>query len=275
MANEPHRSILSVSASGPERGSRRGRRPATSTVQAGGIGLLIATIALIVVSPSVMSRSASTSLEVFAVIACAAYAIYLAAHSRSTHVDLERAYSGHLEELSQRLRTMAYRDSLTGLYNHRYFYEQLSHEVERSLRYGQPVAVLLMDMNNFKRVNDVYGHIIGDKFLSLVGQVIARQIRGSDIGARYGGDEFVVILPNTGLEEARSTAEKLALGVEHAASMSATEDRVRLGVSIGIAICPDDSKAPGELLQLADNRLYQVKARRNFEPNGGRRADVA
>jgi len=273
MANTPLRSILDAST--PHAGRRPGMRPSTGAVRAGGAGLLVVTVALIVVSPDVMSRSAYTSLEVFALITCAAYAIYLAAHSRSTHVDLERAYSGHLEGLSQRLRTMAYRDALTGLYNHRYFYEQLSHEVERSLRYAQPLAVLLMDMNNFKQINDVYGHIIGDKFLSLVGEVIARQIRGSDIGARYGGDEFVVILPNTGIEEARSTAEKLALGVEHAAAMSATEDKVRLGISIGIAICPDDSRSPGELLQIADNRLYEVKALRRSGPGGRGRADVA
>src|SRR6185295_5580251 len=174
----------------------------------------------------------------------------------------------------QRLRTMAYRDSLTGLYNHRYFYEQLSHEVERSIRYAQPLTVLLMDMNNFKDINDTYGHIIGDKFLSLVGQVIARQIRGSDIGARYGGDEFVVILPNTAIDEARSTSEKLALAVEHAAAMSATEEKVKLGISIGIAVCPDDSKAPGELLQIADSRLYEVKAKRKSHRSRGSQSEV-
>jgi len=114
MANERRPSSI-LSTDVPEPARRLGKRPSTSAVQAGGVALVIATIALIVASPSVMSRSASTSLEVFAVIACAAYAIYLAAHSRSTHVDLERAYSGHLEELSQRLRTMAYRDALTGL----------------------------------------------------------------------------------------------------------------------------------------------------------------
>ena len=125
------------------------------------------------------------------VLFLAAYSIFLAAHSRSTHVDLERAYSAHLEELSQRLRNMAYRDALTGLFNHRYFYEQLAHEVERSVRYNQPLTLLLMDMDNFKYINDTYGHMAGDKFLGMVGQAISRQIRLSDIGARYGGDEFV------------------------------------------------------------------------------------
>jgi diguanylate cyclase (GGDEF)-like protein len=217
-----------------------------------------------------MSRTGYTSLEMFFVILTAAYGIFLAASSRSTHVRLERAYSAHLEELSQRLRTMAYRDALTGLYNHRYFYEQLSHEIERALRYGQPLTVLLMDMNNFKQINDTYGHMVGDKFLSLVGQVIAQQVRQSDIGARYGGDEFVVILPNTSVDDARQTAEKLATAVSEASALAPNEEQVALGISIGMATCPDDSRSAGDLLEIADARLYEVKAQRRV----GRR-DVA
>ncbi|MCH7592664.1 MAG: GGDEF domain-containing protein [Planctomycetes bacterium] len=84
---------------------------------------------------------------------------------------------------------MAYQDSLTDLYNHRYFYEQLSHEVERAQRYGRPVSVILLDLDNFKQVNDTYGHLMGDKLLALMGQVIKDQVRSADIAARYGGDE--------------------------------------------------------------------------------------
>jgi len=258
MANDAHHSILS--GIGPEPGARRRGHTADLALKAIGVGLVLATTTVIATAPGVMSRTAYTAAEIFAVILYAAYSIYLATHSRSTHVNLERAYSAHLEELSQRLRTMAYRDSLTGLYNHRYFYEQLSHEIERSLRYGQPLTVLLMDMNNFKDINDAFGHIVGDKFLSLVGQVIARQIRGSDIGARYGGDEFVVILPNTGLDEGRATADKLSSAVRHAGALSPGEEQVQLGISIGLAVCPDDSRTAGELLQVADRRLYDQKA---------------
>jgi diguanylate cyclase (GGDEF)-like protein len=157
---------------------------------------------------------------------------------------------------------MAYRDELTGLYNHRYFYEQLSHEVERGLRYGQQLTVLLMDMNNFKQINDTYGHMVGDRSLSLVGQVIAQQIRSSDIGARYGGDEFVVILPNTGRDEACLTADKLMEAVATASAMTPSDEQVRLGISIGMATCPDDSRSTGELLEIADSRLYDMKADR-------------
>jgi diguanylate cyclase (GGDEF)-like protein len=183
---------------------------------------------------------------------------------------LERAYSGHLEELSQRLRNMAYRDAVTGLYNHRYFREQLSHELERSARYGQPLAMILMDMNNFKEINDRYGHFMGDKFLGLVGEVIERQIRASDVGARYGGDEFVIVLPNTTGDEAAATGEKLVSAVASCAAMTATGEPVELGVSFGVAAFPGDARTAGELIQRADARLYAAKAERKVGRRRGK-----
>lgn len=272
MEKRTHQSILADIGPASSAHGRRDRSGAV--IRALGVVLMAVTAALIVFGPDFMSRMSLAALELLAVALGAAFAIFVSARSRITHVSLERAYSGHLEELSQRLRTMAYQDALTGLYNHRYFYEQFSHEIERSLRYGEPLTVLLMDMNNFKAINDTYGHMVGDKFLSLVGQVIARQIRSSDIGARYGGDEFVVLLPSTTAAEAQLTADKLAAAVSNAAAVSPNEEPVHLSITIGIATCPDDSRASGELLQIADARMFEMKPqRRGASP--ARHRDVA
>jgi diguanylate cyclase (GGDEF)-like protein len=251
----------------------RSRRPARSALASGAFGVVLVSVALalIVMGPSIMSRWAFTAAQLFAVALGLIYGLYLVLHSRNSQISIERAYSAHLEELSQRLRNMAYRDAVTGLYNHRYFREQLTHEVDRCTRYGETLALILLDMNNFKEINDRYGHFMGDRFLGLVGEVIARQVRSSDVGARYGGDEFVVILPSTSAEEARATAEKLALAVANCAAMTATGENVQLGISFGIAACPDDARAPSELIERADERLYAAKALRN--PHG--RAHVA
>lgn len=232
-----------------------------------GAVLLCGVAALIVTGPAVMSRNYFVSLELAAIGFGVAYALLVALRSRNAHLKTERLYSTHLEELSQRLRTMAYRDVLTGLYNHRYFHEQLAHEIDRSTRYGQPLTILLFDMDNFKKINDTYGHIVGDKYLGIVGQIVSRHVRSSDIGARYGGDEFAVILPNTNADEARLTAAKLEEAVANSNSMAPGEETIRVGVSIGQATCPDDSRLPGELLEAADRRLYAIKSARKGLPH--------
>ncbi len=194
------------------------------------------------------------------IIVAGACGIMLGAQVRRRGVQIERAYSTHLEELSQRLRSLAYHDSLTELYNHRYFYEQLEHEVERAQRYGRPVAVMLLDLDHFKEVNDTYGHLMGDKLLSLVGQIIKDQVRSSDIAARYGGDEFAVILPDTTRSSAEATAEKLtrAIAIGRTATGSLSET-LTISASFGVACCPDDARSVSELLQFADDHLYAAK----------------
>ncbi len=200
--------------------------------------------------------------------------LMIGAHIRRRSIRVERAYSAHLEELSQRLRSLAYHDSLTGLYNHRYFYEQLDHEVERAQRYGRPVSVMLLDLDHFKAVNDTYGHLMGDKLLSLVGQIIKDQMRSSDIAARYGGDEFAIILPDTPRAAAKATAEKLARAIATGrASAAALSENLPLSASYGVACCPDDARSVSELLQLADDDVYAGKKRTippSMRPAGAR-----
>ena len=199
-------------------------------------------------------------VEVAGISLVGAVGVFLAFYVRSRNIQIERAYSAHLEELSQRLRSLAYHDSLTELYNHRYFYEQLSHEVERAIRYGRPVSVILLDLDNFKSTNDTYGHLMGDKLLAFIGRIISGQVRGADIAARYGGDEFAIILPDTPQAAAEATAQKLARAIAsgrtNAGSLS---ESLPLSASYGVACCPDEARSVSELLQLADSRLYAAK----------------
>ena len=189
--------------------------------------------------------------------------LVLASRVKHHGVRIERAYSTHLEELSQRLRNLAYEDSLTDLYNHRYFYEQLTHEVERAQRYGRPVSVILLDLDHFKQVNDTYGHLMGDKLLTLMGRVIKDQVRSSDIPARYGGDEFAIILPDTPRPAAEATAEKLARAIATGhTNAGPLSESLPLSASYGVACCPDEARSVSELLQLADDRVYASKGTR-------------
>ncbi len=197
--------------------------------------------------------------EVVAITAVGVLGLLLAFFTRHTSMRVERAYSAHLEGLSQRLRSLAYQDSLTELYNHRYFYEQLTHEVERAKRYARPVSVILLDLDHFKEVNDTYGHLMGDKLLSLIGKVINEQVRGADIAARYGGDEFAIILPDTPLQAAQAAADKLATAIVTGQTSTGQSEGIPISASCGVASCPDEARTVSDLLQLADERVYQSK----------------
>ena len=197
--------------------------------------------------------------EIVAITSIGVLGLLLAFYTRHSNVQVERAYSAHLEGLSQRLRSLAYQDALTGLYNHRYFYEQLAHEVERANRYNRPVSVILFDLDHFKEVNDTYGHLMGDKLLSLMGKVINEQVRGADIAARYGGDEFAIILPDTPIAAARATADKLARAIVSGRTNAGQSEGISISASCGVACCPDEAGTVSDLLQLADDRVYESK----------------
>lgn len=112
-------------------------------------------------------------------------------------------------EMEEKLRHLSITDNLTGLYNQRYFHICLSKELERSKRYKRPVSLICSDLDNFKACNDLYGHLEGDNVLRLVGKLLLETLRQSDMAFRYGGDEFFILLPETVLESAKTTGEKI------------------------------------------------------------------
>ncbi len=149
---------------------------------------------------------------------------------------------------------LSLRDGLTGLFNHTYFYQQIDFEVRRYLRYGTLVSLVLMDIDDFKAVNDTCGHREGDRVLAAMGKSFICVARDSDICCRYGGEEFAVILPSTDINEAAIIANRLRTELEQ----HLPDGRV-VTVSIGVASCNEKTRSYRDLVEQADAGLYQVK----------------
>jgi diguanylate cyclase (GGDEF)-like protein len=156
-------------------------------------------------------------------------------------------------------RKLADRDPLTGFYNHRFLHERLGEEVIRAQRARQPLSVLMLDLDDFKLVNDTFGHLFGDRVLTWTAELIRSTLRGSDIPARYGGDEFAIILPETGADEARSAAERILEAFRHRAFVGEQRGPVPIAASIGVATFPADGRTATDLIAAADRALYHVK----------------
>ncbi len=156
----------------------------------------------------------------------------------------------------EKLSRMAHIDRLTLLYNRRYFDDVLARESERARRYEQPLCLLLLDVDFFKKVNDVHGHQKGDQVLSEIASVISDNIRMNDIAARYGGEEMAVVLPETAMDSALSCAEKLRSAIE-----TESEERtgLKITVSIGVSSYLPGEKAIEDIIGRADEALYDAK----------------
>lgn len=225
--------------------------------------LLYAVVGWSLAGGYLVGQTAQQVIEIAGILGIGAAGLVLGFYVRSQSADLERSYAAHLEELSLRFRNLAYTDSLTDLYNHRYFHEQLGHEVERAIRYGGQVSVILMDLDHFKAVNDTYGHLMGDKLLTLIGKIIKNHVRGADIPARYGGDEFAIILPDTSPEAAETTASKLARSISSGRiGVGSLSESIPLSTSYAVATCPSEASTVPDLMELVDGRLYAAKGKR-------------
>ncbi len=164
-----------------------------------------------------------------------------------------------LEDLETQLLEMVNRDPLTKVYSRRYLLDCLEVEPERTLRSNEPMSLLILDVDNFKSVNDCHGHINGDIALKKIAQVCESTLRPYDVIARFGGEEFVVLLPNTPLPEACTVAERIRENVANATIELTSGESIRSTVSIGIStIIPPDPKCIN-LLSRADKGLYKAK----------------
>jgi diguanylate cyclase (GGDEF)-like protein/PAS domain S-box-containing protein len=161
--------------------------------------------------------------------------------------------------LREALRTQSVRDALTGLYDRRYLEEVLEREVRRAARAAQSLGVLMIDLDHFKTFNDTYGHDAGDGVLRETGLSLSRGIRAEDFVCRFGGEEFVVILPTANLEAACARAERLRLKMKELTILHHGRSMGMLTVSIGVAVFPEHGVSPKELMVAADAALYEAK----------------
>ena len=180
-----------------------------------------------------------------------------------------------LSEAFQELKRLSETDTLTGLLNHRMVHEFLNKEVARAQRHGGRFSVIILDLDDFKLLNDTYGHPAGDEMLRQVGGILAGKTRASDIIGRHGGDEFMLILPETGAADAARLAQKLRAALAEKPFVAPDGVRLPTHVSFGIAAYPNDGVEVNELVAFADANLYTSKRRGGDTITGGEEAKAA
>ena len=185
---------------------------------------------------------------------CQKRALEEAVQRRTEELEREKAELLHARE---QMRHFAERDGLTGLWNHRIIVDRLRREVDRSRRNGTPISVILADLDRFKAVNDTFGHPGGDAVLRLIGKILMRSVRSYDWVGRYGGEEFLIILPGACLDHARTRAEELRRCIE-TARIPDGERTIRVTTSLGVVSGFADDYEP--LLRAADAALYRAKS---------------
>jgi diguanylate cyclase (GGDEF)-like protein len=165
----------------------------------------------------------------------------------------------NLAKDQEKLAELAIRDSLTGLYNRREFERLLNDEIHRFRRHGHPVSLLILDIDHFKKINDRYGHQVGDEAIRTVADIITNESRTSDIIARYGGEELAIILPETDADNAIRLAERTCQAIAEFPVMISPKEVIPITVSIGAATVPDNAHAARDLVTAADLAMYEAK----------------
>ncbi|MFP5409467.1 MAG: GGDEF domain-containing protein [Gammaproteobacteria bacterium] len=179
------------------------------------------------------------------------------AQLEASKAQAERA-AAQLKQANANLEVLAATDPLTGLNNRRHFMARSRAETSKSARTGEPIAILAIDIDHFKRINDRFGHAAGDEVLRAIAQNVSAQLRPTDLIGRWGGEEFMVLLPATGTAQAHNIAERIRLGVE-ALRVESGGTEISVTLSIGVAEYPTDGSGLDTVFNRADERLYDAK----------------
>jgi diguanylate cyclase (GGDEF)-like protein len=165
-------------------------------------------------------------------------------------------------EFNHHFESLTSIDALTGIYNRQFFDRQMPVEIERAMRSGSALSMLVLDLDDFKRINDELGHKKGDEALVAVAEIIRRNLRKVDLAFRYGGEEIVILLPGTPEFEAVHTAERLRRVIQAHRGFRDTRGMPReITVSVGVAVYPDTAKSADQLFMQADDAMYRAKQR--------------
>lgn len=159
----------------------------------------------------------------------------------------------------QKVQDLTITDDVTTLYNSRYLHRFLEYESERARRYKTSLSLIFLDIDYFKKVNDTHGHLCGSKLLQEIGLLLASKIRKVDVACRYGGDEFVVVLPHTTKEDAFNVAKKIKSSMKQTIFLKDDGLKIKITASFGVASLPSDSEDSTGLIRLADKAMYKVK----------------
>ena len=185
-------------------------------------------------------------------------------------VDLQK----ELVDTNKRLELLSITDGLTKLYNHRYFQDEMARAFEESQRYQRPLSLAILDIDFFKKVNDTYGHAIGDEVLKAVSSLFRDSIRSTDLAARYGGEEFAVMMPETELGDAISFAEKIRAMIE-STEVPTQAGPLKVTISVGVSSVPHTKiHAAKEMVVAADKALYRAKKNGRNQVQAEKRRDV-
>ena len=236
---------------------------------AGGVAVTIVTVAALIA----LSVEVGGQWWHFALFSAAAgvpftYALFCSVVIRRMQISAYHRFKARLVMQMTDLQELVYRDEMTGLFNRRHFYEVLKIEVEKTHLSRQPLAILMMDLDGLKGINDEYGHSIGDEILINLGKAITRHTRTHDVAARLGGDEFGIVMPGTDKRGAFALARRLWEDLERTPMYEEGDKSIVVSVSVGLAGYPWGGEEVEELIQWADADMYANKVSRKLANSG-------